>query len=526
MTSQSRRTFLEAAGALGVCALAPGKLGAEVSDSRMENAYRIRVEAARRARRRPRPECLTNGDEGGYPNWIGNFSKGLPHDAQGEVLPSAYQSLLTALERGRHSDFERIRLGKARRLVNPQAAFAFNLDGPDGREVALAAPPGFSSAETAAEMIELYWQAVTRDVPFHEYGTNPDVSAAAADLSSRQGFRGPRQNGVVTAATLFRNGAPGSLIGPYVSQFLWLDVPFGSLRVAQQIRAPRRHVDYLFTFPRWHAVQNGDGSGRNQFEAAPRYILSGRDLAEYVRRDFTYQALLGACLILLDMPRASDWGNPYTYSKTQSGFCTFGDAHVLDLVARVANTALKGAWFHKWLVHRRLRPEEFGGRVHLNRFGIRGYPIHRDVLESPALERTVGQTGTGLLTQAYPEGCPLHPAYPAGHAVVAGACTTVLKVFFDETTLIQEPVVPSPDGRALLRYDGPELTVGGELNKLAFNVAMGRNFAGIHWRSDAVEGLAFGEAVALSVLAEMKDCFNEPLGRFSLTCFDGRRTDV
>jgi hypothetical protein len=33
------------------------------------------------------------------------------------------------------------------------------------------------------------------------------------------------------------------------------------------------------------------------------------------------------------------------------------------------------------------------------------------------------------------------------------------------------------------------LTVGGELDKLAGNVSYGRNFAGIHWRSDASAGL-------------------------------------
>jgi hypothetical protein len=34
---------------------------------------------------------------------------------------------------------------------------------------------------------------------------------------------------------------------------------------------------------------------------------------------------------------------------------------------------------------------------------------------------------------AFPEGSPTHPAYGAGHATVAGACTTILKAWFDAT---------------------------------------------------------------------------------------------
>jgi hypothetical protein len=42
--------------------------------------------------------------------------------------------------------------------------------------------------------------------------------------------------------------------------------------------------------------------------------------------------------------------------------------------------------------------------------------------------------------------------------------------------------------------------VGHEFDKLAENTAYARNVAGIYWRSDAIEGLRFGEAVAIEVL--------------------------
>ena len=33
------------------------------------------------------------------------------------------------------------------------------------------------------------------------------------------------------------------------------------------------------------------------------------------------------------------------------------------------------------------------------------------------------------------------------------------------------------------------MTIGGELNRLASNVAIGSNIAGVHWRSDGTESL-------------------------------------
>jgi len=128
------------------------------------------------------------------------------------------------------------------------------------------------------------------------------------------------------------------------------------------------------------------------------------------------------------------------------------------------------------------------------------------------------------LPQAYPEGSPLHPAYGAGHATVAGACVTILKAWFDELFFLPDPVVPNADGTALVSYTGSDagsLTVGGELNKVAANIAFGRNFAGIHWRTDYSESLKLGEAVAIGILRDQKHTYQEDFAGFSLTTFDG-----
>jgi hypothetical protein len=68
---------------------------------------------------------------------------------------------------------------------------------------------------------------------------------------------------------------------------------------------------------------------------------------------------------------------------------------------------------------------------------------------------------------------------------------------------------------------GPALTVKGQVEKLAFNIAMGRNFAGIHYRSDAAAGIRLGEEVAITVLEDLVKTFTEDFPGFQFTRFDG-----
>jgi hypothetical protein len=194
-------------------------------------------------------------------------------------------------------------------------------------------------------------------------------------------------------------------------------------------------------------------------------------------------------------------------------------------LCEVATRALKAVWNQKWLVHRRLRPEVFAARVDRAVYHNANYPVHAEIKNSVTTAARLGgylPAGSALLPQAFPEGSPTHPAYGAGHATVAGACVTILKAWFDENTIIQNPLVPDATGQILTPYAGSEnLTVGGELNKIASNVALGRNTAGVHWRSDATESLKLGEAIAIGILADQKNCYNERFDGFSLTKFDG-----
>lgn len=348
----------------------------------------------------------------------------------------------------------------------------------------------------------------------------------------------------MTPEVIFRGCSPGNLVGPYLSQFLLKDIPYGSLTINQRQKTVVGARNYLTDYHEWLAVQDGTTHlPPDLFDPTPRYLRNMRDLGQYVHVDALYEAYLNACLILLGLGAPVDRGNPYDgpayyanplnnfrtgEAATQAGFGTFGGPHILSLVCEVATRALKAVWFQKWFVHRRLRPEAYGGLIHLNLHGLDGqkrdYPLHEQVLCSQAVEQAQRAQGSYLLPMAFPEGSPTHPAYGAGHATVAGACVTLLKAWFDENWVVPQPVVPTDDGTRLVPYTGADadcLTVGGELNKVAANIAIGRNMAGVHWRTDYTDSIRLGEQVALYVLCRQRCDYHEEDWHLDLTTFDG-----
>ena len=546
--AMDRRVFFGAIAGAGAALGAPQSQEGNKSSTaqRRHEAYRVRVDAAQAERDALQPSHPDNGDEDLYPNRIGNYSKGLPHDDLGVVKPFAYTAFVQAMENGTQTALDRIPMGSdpshGRKLVNPCSGIAFEMQGADSHHLAIPPAPALASAEIAGEMVELYWSALARDVPFTAYDTNPITQAAAADLSKLSNFRGPKVNGQVTTKTLFRGFAPGDLAGPYISQFLLKPCQFGAQYVEQRMRTLMPGVDYMTQYADWLDVQNGVAPAASSvFDPVRRFIRNGRDLAQWVHIDVLYQAYFNAMLIMLQPPDPSDPvtgggmgvplnpGNPYLNSLNQEGFGTFGPPGIATAVAEVATRALKAVWYQKWFVHRRLRPEAYGGLVQNYLTKGQKYPIHQDLVNTAAFAQVQKQTGAFLLPMVFPEGSPLHPSYGAGHATVAGACVTMLKALFDETYVIPNPVVPSADGTSLVPYTGPDagsLTVGGELNKVAANVAIGRNIAGVHWRSDYTESLKLGEAITISVLRDQKLEYGENFDGYTFTRFDGRKITV
>ena len=538
----TRRTFLTQVGAATVAATVIG--GVEVdaangSNQRANACAKLRRDAAN-AGLQTTPQNLQhpdNQDEELYPNKLGSYSKGLPHNNDGTVVLSAYNALLQAINSGRPADFDAIPLGGTTGLTNPQAGLAFDLQGPDAHALLQPPAPAFASRAQAAEISENYWMALLRDVPYSQYAANPIANAAAADLTLYGAdFNAPKTGGAVTTATLFRGLTPGDLMGPYLSQFFYQDCNFGANKIEQKITTTVPGVDYMTDFATWLAVQRGIAQPSNTFDPVPRYMRNGRDIGQWVHIDVLFQGYFHAFLVLAGAGAPFDDGNPYNGNPSQIGFGTFGGPHIATLLCEISTRALKAVWFQKWFVHRRLRPEVHAARVHRTLFNGAGYPVHADILNSFNDSNRLGgfmPAGTALLPMAFPEGSPTHPAYGAGHATVAGACVTILKAWFKESTRLVDigldPVQPANDGLSLQPYTGSDagdLTVGGELNKIAANVALGRDTAGVHWRSDATESLKLGEEIAISILRDQRACYNEVFNGFSLTKFDGTTITV
>ncbi len=556
----------------------------------------------------PPPELAqdTNGDTalvisvGGAPVvGIGSFHKTLPHNEFGEVDPVAFAALVGAASTG--STFHIVPTGvdpkppapgqPAAPFVNPRAGFAREGLGPDPTQLTMPPAPPVLSASTAAEMTELYWMALLRDLPFDSWATDADVGTAVTELDRefqraanldagydwalKVGLDLPGAANVnVTRQSLFRCGLRDEQKGPLVSQFFLHDAAFGTETVIQKHNPYVTGTDYLTDYATWLRAQElGLGDDNRPYPQANesmetyyeqsggarawRRIQSMRDIARFVHKDALHQAYFNAALLLLSWGAKPDAGNPYASATREAGFGTWGGPHLLTLVSEVASRALKVVWRQKWHHHLRLRPEAYGGLMQMQEIGHNGtkraYGLPARVFSRDAAQRVFAKNGTYFLPMAFTSGSPAHPAYGAGHATVAGACVTVLKAWFDETEKIsglvangRHPVtrgavkiVQPGVGRAaasdgtggseLLEYTGADagdLTVLGELNKIASNVAMGRSMGGVHWRSDNTRSLRLGEKIAATILMKAVAESFEQVASLSWTTFDDKSARI
>ena len=455
------------------------------------------------------------------------------------------------------------------------AGLTFDLEGPDAQAVTMPPAPTLDSQELVTEMLEVYLMALLRDVPFAKFGETPAINEAIERLNNTTWIKNPESLDLSPAErsrlrqpfnlqTVFRGITPGEQVGPYISQFLLIGnqglgnlndfidgfISYGSLRIDQRVRVAEENKDYMTTWEAWIDVQNGaDVRGLETYMNDPgyRFIATPRDIATYVHYDALYEAYLNACIILLGLGISFDPGIPFQdkdFQDKQQGFAQFGGPHILTLVTEVATRALKAVRFQKFNLHRRLRPEVVGGWVSRFQNGdtqnlevmqtlIDG--LGADFLDQIAAhnksqndsqsdrqgDANNGYANSFLLPMAFPEGSPMHPAYGAGHATVAGACVTMLKAFFDTDAILPFCYQANSNGTQLEKVPLDEpLTVGGELNKLAANISIGRNWAGVHYFTDYIESLRMGEKIALGILEEQKLTYGE---NFSMTIplFDG-----
>jgi hypothetical protein len=570
----SRRTFFGKLGKAGAAAVAIGTLGAEPllglgqtvvtipndadnAPTRANAAYNYRMRMAR-AEKINIGTQRGNGDETRFTDRSGNYSKALLHDALGIPNAAACLSLHRAMSTGKSSDFDNILIGTPggggnSKLNGPQVALAFDLQGLDSHATVIPPAPSVASAQTAADAVEHYWGALLRDVPFTEYPTNPLVAQAVADMNRMSFLASPANSQFpypVTPTNLFRGQftrGDGNVKGPYLSQFMVQPTFFGAQPLSRQYQtflpASAGGSDYMTTVGEYQLVQNGGDSGRSiAYDQTLRFIRNGRDLAAYTRVDVLFQEYFVAFLVLAGLRAAPNPGNPYNNSTTEKAFGTMGEPDCAATLAEMATRALKAAWYHKWIKDLRLRPEEYGALVHARKTNANPMPqaaaaLHPDVLNSAVLPIINSNYGSYLLPQAFPEGSPTHPCYPTGHGTVGGACITALKFFFNGrqklrpllTAAGRDVYVPSADGLSLNTYagsDANDLDINGELNKLAHNISFGHGIhSGIHFRSSTYWSILLGEQVALSVLQDRAESYNEPF-TISITKFDGTTATI
>jgi len=429
--------------------------------------------------------------------------------------------------------------------------------------------------------------------------SHEDLTPISSTLSSgldrfernRRDARLLGESGKLTPETAFRGSTPGAFRGPYISQFMLIGSPgrdaatatgekvealevtdgqisYGTLTIDQKTFSHTAGLDYLTNWDGWLDAQNGaDFRGMDTFETGRRFITTPRDLATYVHYDALYEAYLNAALLLLQRgaPTSRGFPEPSLCGK-RSPFATFGGPHILSLVCEVATRCLKAVRRQKFNYHRRCRPEAIGGRLTLlesNKASELGLvrdaftSLSREIPDTilnaidahNATQNTMDRLGLStqenstsvnilrnlLLPMAFPEGSPMHPAYGAGHATVAGGCVTMLKAFFDmycdndsgkERPLYgsgsKTAYVPNNDGDKLTQDTSNEevLTIQGELDKLAANISIGRNMAGVHYYSDYYDSLRMGERIAVGILMEQAPTYGDTV-ETKFTSFDG-----
>ena len=533
--------------------------------SRLSLAYRTLI--AKRYRNTLHEKHVANRDEKYFEKrgqtGIMSFTKGLEHNADGSVKAEDFKALRRAIDDGEIAQFASVptSASKKRKWEAPTAGFVMDPQGPDAQAITMPPAPALNEKdgtfnELVYELAEVYELALLRDVPFTDFeegNTNGPVSKATKRLNrldygkGRSAFSGRPRKVVkrkLTEGTVFRGSSYGVDVGPYLSCFMLMgngdvkegQITYGNQTINQRVREAKTQ-DYMIKQDDWLNVQNGADTRKNQtlFNGSNvRFIHTPRDLATYVHDDALYQAYLNAALILLgtreplfDPAFDQYWDGPET-----TGFALWGGPHILSLVTEVATRALKAVRWQKFNVHLRLRPETLAGRVvHARSHGTDFVNFKKALgrrLLSAVRDHNVKMGGEDKpwLPMAFQEGSPMHPTYGAGHATVAGACVTVLKSFFNTTAELRDyngavgfrvdrrgtpvEIVSVDNGEKLdVRPTKTPLTLLGELNKLAANISIGRNMAGVHYFSDYFDSVRMGERIAEGIMRDQADGYLE-----------------
>jgi len=458
---------------------------------------------------------------------------------------------------------------KIRKLEGVAGSQSFNMIGTDSSVVVPNKFYAIDSEANAFEMAEVYAMSLVRDIPFKLFDDNLDEASLQQNekdlldllktkVTQLNNFTektsAPTKNGNITVGTLFRGPSLGETVGPYVSQFLLHPFKYGNISIEQKFTSEYDHGAST-TIENFLNGQNGR-TPDNISSSASAYCYSPRILGSKVHSDPLFQFYYDAALICMQTKLAVPSG--FSHDKT-SDWTSGGGPNVLASIAHVCQGALRMAWHSKYGIGMKIRPEVMAHRIHLGmtnaemRMAVPGLDNITTIMQNKAESLltevksnniltdmeglTIEGSDTYLLKNQYPEGSPAHPSWPAGHATVAGASVTVLKAMLnchDENNLAKpwtEAVYVSNTGDGLDEVPVVTgMTVISELNKLASNVTLGRDWAGVHYRCDGDCGVIAGEDFAITYLQDVAKEYHESKSGlfkgFLLEKFNGDKVNI
>ena len=350
------------------------EIGPESPVHRRNIAHKIKLDAAKDEKQLGVWHSECNEDEDRYPNYIGNYHKGLPHDpVTGEVDPPAYDAMArrsrTATSRRSTRCRASATCSSAARRPRPSTS-----SGPDYRALPVAPPaPSIDSAESGGGD----GRAVLDGAP----ARRPVLATGHTDPSTwRTGVRRPRQQPAPATRSArrldhgdagkgcFRMTRRAASSAP-TSPRCWL--PRLHLRrhdlVVMKSRTLAAGRGLHHPYPEWTTAGRRAALGLlARLDPVMRWTRSPRDVGPICAVDRDLLLYLRAYLILRGRLR----GQPLHRASTptcRTNDCARPTSHLwhgalAELVgsreARASHLVLK------WNVHRNLRPEAYGGLVH------------------------------------------------------------------------------------------------------------------------------------------------------------------
>jgi hypothetical protein len=282
----------------------------------------------------------------------------------------------------------------------------------------------------------------------------------------------------------------------------------------------------------------------------PRYLYTGRGLGSFVHNDPPFCNYYNTIILSSQLGIEKEGFHNETIYVNK--FLDTGTPDMLIRSVTIVHGAILTAWRYKWIEYLHLRPEAYASRIvkaldpeftydvpYFNE--IREFA--KDTLITELFDKISenNKCKEPFLQMIYNEGSPTHPSCPAGHAVLAGASVTMLKAMLKTNDENDEPLKWNTDKRNTNKVDKSgqtltelseeedptivNMTINGELNKLAVNMSYGRMFGGVHYRQDCDIGLEIGEQYAIETLKNI--CQNhypsvkQETISFTLEKFDG-----